>query len=69
MPPKTATSLRAQAPWDPYGFVDLCAAACAGQSSALEPCRKIQQQEWQLLFDFCYRRAAGLASARSRSSA
>jgi hypothetical protein len=52
-----AAFLRAQTSWDPYGFVDLCAAACAGQGSATELCRKVQQQEWQLLFDYCYRRA------------
>jgi hypothetical protein len=51
-----AAFLRAQATWDPYAFVDLCAAACAG-NGAVDLCRRIQQQEWQLLFDFCYRRA------------
>ena len=50
--------LRSRATWDPYAFVDLCEAACAGQSDAAGLCRKIQEQEWQLLFDFCYRRAA-----------
>jgi hypothetical protein len=54
-----AAFLRADARWDAYAFVDLCEAACAGRSDALELCRKIQEQEWQLLFDFCYRRAAG----------
>jgi len=54
-----AAFLRAQGPWDPYAFVDLCQAACAGQGGAAELCRKIQQQEWQLLFDYCCRRAIG----------
>jgi hypothetical protein len=45
--------------WDPAAFVDLCAAACAGENGAAELCRKIQEREWQLLFDYCYRRAAG----------
>ena len=45
--------------WDPAAFVDLCAAACAGQNGAADLCRKIQEREWQLLFDYCYRRAAG----------
>lgn len=54
-----AAFLRAQATWDPDAFVDLCAAAGAGQSGAAELCREIQQQEWQLLFDYCYRRAIG----------
>lgn len=44
--------------WDPSAFVDLCAAACAGEAAA-EPCRRIQQQEWLLLFGFCHRRALG----------
>ena len=43
--------------WDPAAFVDLCAGACAGHNDAAELCRRIQQREWQLLFDFCYRRA------------
>jgi hypothetical protein len=53
-----AAQLRSQNGWDPSAFVDLCETACADGNSA-EPCRKIQQQEWQLLFDFCYRRALG----------
>ena len=51
--------LCAQASWDPAAFVDLCEAACAGRNGATEVCRKIQQQEWHLLFDYCYRRATG----------
>jgi hypothetical protein len=54
-----AALLRSQNGWDPSDFVDLCEAACAGGNGAAESCRKIQQQEWQLLFDFCYRRALG----------
>ena len=53
-----AAQLPSRSGWDPSVFVDLCEAACAGGNGA-EPCRKIQQQEWQLLFDFCYRRALG----------
>ena len=47
--------------WEPAAFVDLCAGACAGQNGAADLCRKVQEREWQLLFDFCYRRAAGPA--------
>jgi hypothetical protein len=54
-----AAFLRAQATWDPYAFVDLCEAAGAAQGGVAELCCKIQQQEWQLLFDYCYRRAIG----------
>jgi hypothetical protein len=50
---------RSQTNWDPAAFVDLCAGACAGQNGAADLCRKIQQREWQLLFDYCYRRAVG----------
>ena len=55
------TSIRASSGWDPAEFVDLCAAACAGQSDAADRCRRIQEREWQLLFDYCYRRAIGRA--------
>jgi hypothetical protein len=41
------------------GVRDLCAAACAGQTGAAALCRKIQEREWQLLFSYCYRGAAG----------
>jgi hypothetical protein len=51
---------------DPLAFVDLCAAAQGGRkrssgggiegwSSAF--CGDLQQAEWELLFDFCYREA------------
>ncbi len=43
--------------WDPLMFVDLCAAAKAGRSDLGEVCREIQQREWELLFDYCYRNA------------
>jgi hypothetical protein len=45
--------------WDASAFTDLCAASGAGPSGALALCRKIQEREWQLLFDYCYRRASG----------
>jgi hypothetical protein len=45
--------------WDPDAFVDLCAAACAGRSEVMELCRRIQQEEWRLLFDHCHRHAIG----------
>jgi hypothetical protein len=56
-----AAFLRSQAAWDPYAFVDLCEAACAGRTGTADLCRKIQQQEWHLLFDHCFRRAVGPA--------
>jgi hypothetical protein len=45
--------------WDPYAFVDLCQGVARGQTAARELCLDIQQAEWQLLFDHCYRAAAG----------
>lgn len=51
--------LTAQELWDPYAFVDLCADALSGKSSADALCREIQQREWELLFDFSYRHAVG----------
>jgi hypothetical protein len=47
------------AAWDPFEFVDLCEASLAGRSPREDLCRRIQQREWQLLFDHCYRRAVG----------
>jgi hypothetical protein len=54
-----AAFYRSGSAWDPGAFTDLCAATCAAQNHALELCRRIQEREWQLLFDYCYRRAAG----------
>jgi hypothetical protein len=45
--------------WDPYAFVDLCEACVAGRHSGEALCRQIQQREWELLFDYCYRQAIG----------
>jgi hypothetical protein len=40
--------------WDPFAFVDVCQqAARDGQGADL--CRAVQQAEWELLFDSCYR--------------
>lgn len=45
--------------WDPLAFVDACEQCAKGQSP-LEPlCLKIQECEWELLFDFSYRHAIG----------
>jgi hypothetical protein len=45
--------------WDPYSFVDECQAAVRGKLNAREMCLDLQQSEWELLFDYCYRRATG----------
>jgi hypothetical protein len=45
--------------WDPFAFVDLCQRVERGQTAARELCLDIQQAEWELLFDHCYREAVG----------
>ncbi len=55
----SAEFLRRKTAWDPFRFIDFCEAH-RGQDSAAELlARRVQQAEWQLLFDYCYRRAAG----------
>ena len=48
--------------WDAFAFVDLCEQASRGDASRGEAdlallCRKVQQAEWRLLFEHCYRQA------------
>jgi hypothetical protein len=43
--------------FDPYDFVDQCQAVARGKSDAREECLRIQQAEWEALFDYCYRNA------------
>ena len=43
--------------WDPFGFVDACEEAIRQGGAAAVRCRELQQLEWELLFDFCYRAA------------
>jgi hypothetical protein len=54
-----AAFLATQARWDPFAFIDLCEACVRGRSSAEMVCRWVQQREWELLFEYCYRRAVG----------
>jgi len=49
--------LATQSSWDPYAFVDLCQAIAAGRSGAESLARQTARLEWELLFDFCYRKA------------
>jgi len=51
--------LTRQASWDPFAFIDLCAAAAAHGPLCETLCRHIQQREWELLFEYCYRQALG----------
>lgn len=59
---RSAEYLSAQADWDHFRFVDLCQAAAGGRSAAEMLCRRIQMREWELLFDYCYRRACAGAA-------
>ena len=49
-----------QPAWDPYWFVDQCELANRGGDAGLVTLlEQIQLLEWQLLFDYCYRKAVG----------
>lgn len=43
--------------WDPYAFVDACQSVLGSRNDAHEFCLDVQQAEWELLFDHCYRAA------------
>jgi hypothetical protein len=58
---EAAEFLKRQSEWDPFAFIDLCEASLHGQSSNEMFCRRIQQKEWELLFDYCCRQATGSA--------
>jgi hypothetical protein len=51
--PRSLEELRADA------FIDLCEKSASNGSATEMLCRRIQQREWELLFDFCYREAVG----------
>jgi len=55
----SAAFLGKQSRWDPFAFVDLCEAVTHGRSPCEMLCRRIQQREWELLFDYCWRTAIG----------
>ena len=57
--PAMAQFLAKQSTWDPFTFTDLCATAAEGPEPLTKLCRQVQQCEWQLLFEYCYRKATG----------
>jgi hypothetical protein len=59
VPDRAGDFIVSQGAWDPAAFVDLCEASLQGRAPHQTLCRRIQQREWQLLFDHCYRRAIG----------
>jgi hypothetical protein len=44
--------------WDPFAFNDACEAHRGKGDPIEELLRRVQQAEWELLFGWCYRRAA-----------
>ncbi len=54
---EAADFLVKQIRWDPFAFIDLCEASLAGRVPCEMLCRQIQQREWELLFDHCWREA------------
>jgi hypothetical protein len=54
-----AKSLVERSAWDPFAFIDLCERAAEGDAPLRDFCRGVQQREWELLFEYCYRQAIG----------
>ena len=54
-----AATLTATREWGPFEFVDLCEKATHEGGDLEDLCRRVQQVEWELLFDYCYRNAFG----------
>jgi hypothetical protein len=52
-------TLTATREWGPFAFVDLCEKAAHDGGDLEDLCRRVQQVEWDLLFDYCYRNAFG----------
>ena len=48
-----------QTSWDPFAFIDFCEESLDGRTGTELLCRHIQQREWEMLFDYCYRQAIG----------
>jgi hypothetical protein len=46
-------------PWSPFWFLDYCEACAKGREPGENFARLVQQREWELLFDYCYRQAIG----------
>ena len=44
--------------WDPFWFIDQCKSAHGGGAPEIDaPLMEAQRLEWQILFDYCYRKA------------
>lgn len=42
--------------WDPFAFIDACAAERGRGTGREMQLRRVQRREWDLLFDWCFRR-------------
>ena len=49
------------ATWNPFDFIDFCEEERGTNSARERLLRQVQRREWELLFDWCFRRATGLA--------
>lgn len=58
-----AAELVGRSEWDPFWFIDRCVSAIEKSGELAKFCQRIQQLEWQLLFDHCYRSAIGAVSS------
>jgi hypothetical protein len=52
-----AAWLAEQQSWDAFAFIDLCERAAQSGGDLETLCRRIQQREWELLFEYCGRQA------------
>jgi hypothetical protein len=49
--------------WDAFQFVDYCQRSATTAGPPRTFCLEVMRREWELLFDFCYRRASGADAA------
>src|SRR5262245_31724891 len=54
---KAVEKLTPEGVWDAFAFVDMVQSVVRGGAKHLDLCLDIQQVEWELLFDYCYRAA------------
>ena len=52
-----ARQIAPQGGFDPFAFVDACQLALRTGGAAEAFCRQVQQAEWEILFDACYKQA------------
>jgi hypothetical protein len=61
----TASSVNIPSPWDPFWFINYCEACLTKREPGEMLARQIQQREWELLFDYCYRQAVGTSKRQN----